>query len=284
MGFFIGVANAVTAAFQNTQLHRLSGVSTYLLNWLRFLVASAVLAVLVTLFSRWQVPPQPFWLLLLGVSLPVEILVAFGYARSFQVSPQSLVGPLFSFSPIFLVPFSYLLNGEFPSRLGLAGVFSAVAGALVLGWDVAHPGIRQAFSNIVRERGSYLMLATALLAAVAVSVAKFSYRYASPLLFAFYITAALLIVHTPAAFVKSFAELRGRWRSAAAMAGAYGVGMALHYTGLSLLLAAYYISIKRLSIVFDVVFGRLFGHEDHTRERLIGALLMVAGVILIALG
>lgn len=284
MGFLVGLLNSITVAFQNSQLRQLSGVSTYLLNWLRFLVATVILAILVTVFSRWHIPPRPFWLLLLGVSLPIEILIAFGYARAFQVSPQSLVGPLFSLSPIFLVPMSYLLNGELPSRLGLVGVFSAAVGALALGWDMANPGIRRAVANILGERGSYFMLGAAFFAAIAVSVAKFSYRYSSPLLFAFYITAALLIAHTPAVFTKSFSQLRGRWRGAIAMASAYGVGMALHYTGLSLLIAAYYISIKRLSIVFDVIFGKIIGREDHLRERLAGALLMVAGVILIALG
>ena len=68
------------------------------------------------------------------------------------------------------------------------------------------------------------------------------------------------------------------------MSASYLITVVLHYIGLSLILAAYFISLKRLSIVFDVFLGRLVHKEGHFRERLTGALFMVAGVLLIAWG
>lgn len=65
---------------------------------------------------------------------------------------------------------------------------------------------------------------------------------------------------------------------------AYGATIALHYVGLSFLFAAYYIAIKRLSIVCDVFFGWFVYREKYFSKRIAGALLMVAGIILIAFG
>ncbi len=282
MGFLVGIANALFSSFGNTQLRKLSGVNTYLVNLFRFSAAAIVTAILVSVFSLWRVPSLPFWLIV-AVSVPIELAIALCYVRAFQLSPQSLVGPLFSFSAIFLIPLAYFFVGELPSKLGALGILSALVGALFLGWDFSNPGVGKAVTRIFEEHGSYYMLGAAAGGGLAVAIAKYAYQYAPPLLFAFYVTLGLVVIHTPVLFWKSFRDFDGRWREAGLIAGAFGIGQALHYTGISLLLAAYYISIKRLSIVFDVLLGRTLGREDHFRERLIGALFMVAGVILIAL-
>ncbi|MCK5699393.1 MAG: EamA family transporter, partial [Candidatus Aenigmarchaeota archaeon] len=54
-------------------------------------------------------------------------------------------------------------------------------------------------------------------------------------------------------------------------------------TALSLTLVAYVISIKRTNALFSVLWGALFFKEKHIKERLIGALIMVVGVLLITL-
>lgn len=283
MGFLVGVATAFFVSLGNTQLRRLSGVDTYVINWLRFSASAVVLAILVSIFAGWHYAPPVFWLLV-AISVPIELLIGVCYVRAFQHSPQSLVGPLFSLSAIFLVPLSYFLNGELPSLLGFLGIVSALGGALALGWDFSNPGMRKAVMRIFSERGAYYMLGAAALAGVAVAIIKYAYNYASPVVFAFYVLLGLALVHTAIALRKSFEGLRGRWREAAMMMGAFAISQPLHYIGVGLLLSAYFISIKRLSTVFDVILGRLVGKETHLRERMVGALLMVAGVVLIALG
>jgi drug/metabolite transporter (DMT)-like permease len=54
-----------------------------------------------------------------------------------------------------------------------------------------------------------------------------------------------------------------------------------HFKGISMILVSYMISVKRLSLLFGVVFGGLFFHEEHIRQRLAASLLMLAGVVLI---
>lgn len=283
MGFLVGVANAFTVTLQNATLRRLSGVGTYVVNFFRFAGATVVAALLVTLLASWDLPPRPFWLIL-GITVPLELAIGFCYVRAFQRSPQSLVGPLFSLSAIFLIPIAYFLLGERPSPLGFIGIASALTGALALGWDVSDPGVRQSLRRIFDEAGSYYMLGAAIAAGAAVAFAKSAYVYAPPLVYTFWVSLMLALFHAPALFLMPLIGLRGRWRDITLAAGFFGVGQALHFIGIGLLLAAYYISVKRLSVVFDVFTGKLLGREDHFRERFVGAALMVAGVVLIAFG
>jgi len=56
-----------------------------------------------------------------------------------------------------------------------------------------------------------------------------------------------------------------------------------HFIALGMTDVAYMISVKRTSLLFSVVYGRVIFGEEHTGARLIGAAVMVAGVAMIAL-
>jgi len=56
-----------------------------------------------------------------------------------------------------------------------------------------------------------------------------------------------------------------------------------HGYGISMTKAAYMMSIKRLSIVFGVIFGGLVFHEENFQMRLLGAMLMFSGAVVILL-
>ena len=56
---------------------------------------------------------------------------------------------------------------------------------------------------------------------------------------------------------------------------------ATHYISISMAPVAYMLSVKRLSLLFGVILGRLIFKEEHIRYRLLGASVMVAGVCLI---
>lgn len=286
MGFlFYGVANAISTSFQNSFFKRLPKTSPFILNWFRFLVAIVIIGTLVTAFHQWKLPHVlTFWLLLIFVSLPMELGQSYFYVTAFQRSPQSIIGPLFSLSALFLVPLSYVVLGELPSFIGLLGIASVMLGPFFLGWQGSGMQLGDAVKNVFREPGTWRMLASAFFAALAVTFAKFSYRYVPPLLFAFYITTALAIAMSVVLLFKRTPPQSAFNKHIVWMSVSYGIGMVFHYIGLSLALAAYYISVKRLSIVFDVIFGRILHKEDHFRERFVGALLMVIGIILIAFG
>jgi drug/metabolite transporter (DMT)-like permease len=61
----------------------------------------------------------------------------------------------------------------------------------------------------------------------------------------------------------------------------YSVMVASHMVAISLVKAAYMISVKRTSVIVGVLYGYFLFKEKNIRERLSGALLMFIGFVLI---
>jgi len=55
-----------------------------------------------------------------------------------------------------------------------------------------------------------------------------------------------------------------------------------HLKAISLIEVSYMVSVKRLSILFGAIYGVMFFKETNTKERLLGATVMVSGIIMIA--
>lgn len=285
MGFLLGIISALGASAQNTLYRGLKDEDPFLISWFRFLIALPVVGLMVTFFSELAVPSFLFWVLLLGISLPIELGIVFLNIRAFQESPQSLIGPLFSLSPLFLVPLGYFFLKEVPSMMGFVGVISVIIGPFFLGKKKERESLKKRAQNILEERGSWFILGAAFFAAGGVILTKMLFRYAPPLLVTFYGIVALIFGITIILFLKGgFSHFTWPRPSFLGVGALFSMVAVTHTIGLSLLPAAYFISLKRLSLVFDVVLGRVIHHEDHFRERMTGALFMIAGVILIAFG
>ncbi len=56
-----------------------------------------------------------------------------------------------------------------------------------------------------------------------------------------------------------------------------------HFLALQLVQVAYMISVKRVSLLFGILYGALLFHERGLRTQLPAGVLMLAGVFLIAL-
>lgn len=286
MGALIAIANALTVSLGDVFIKKLKGENTFFVIWLRLVAALPVLALAVAVLAQWRLPPAAFWGIILLVNVPLEIFQFYVGYSAIQRSPLSLMAPLHASTSIFLIPVAYLVLGEVPTASGLIGILSIVAGSFVLGWRLGETRtIAESMRNVFREPGTPLILTGSFLVSISIVTTKYVFRYASPLLAAFYLTLAIAIALTPLAFFRPAAmPVAGRSRLFGGLSILSGLSFGLHYTGLSLLPAAYYISIKRMSMLFNVAFGRAFFHEDHIRERFAGALLMVAGVVLIAIG
>jgi uncharacterized membrane protein len=54
-----------------------------------------------------------------------------------------------------------------------------------------------------------------------------------------------------------------------------------HVKAINLVEVSYMISVKRLSILFGVIYGVIFFKETNIKERFLGATVMVLGIIMI---
>jgi uncharacterized membrane protein len=222
-------------------------------------------------------------LVLAGTILIVALIL---YMRAIRYSDLSITVPMVAFTPLFLLFTSPILVGEFPDLTGLIGVLLIVAGSYTLHIDRTSAGLLQPFKALVREKGPKLMLIVAFIWSFTANLDKIGIQNSSPV---FWVTSTTLF-SSPVLF--SLAFFRSRENLGAArrnikelltIGAINGTMLICQMTALSLALVAYVISVKRMSVVIAVLFGYIFLKERNVRERLLGAAIMVVGVLLITL-
>lgn len=281
MGFLYGFLTAFFTSVHNRAIRQYREIDTFQLNAARFFLGSITLGLIVSFFIGWNVPlSRSFWVVVF-VTVFFEVLVTFCYVRAFQCSEQSLVGPLFGLSPLFLVPLGMVFLNETPSLLGFAGVVLVFLGALSLSWGEERArSFRTFYMQVMREKGAAYMLAAVFFASIAVTLTKKGFTLVEPLVFGFLVVFLLFIVY---AIVTLFRlGIRGLFfgRPALTIGVLHSMSQVFHLLGLSMLPAAYFISTKRTSIIFDVLIGHFSGREIRFTSRFIGALVIFAGILL----
>jgi drug/metabolite transporter (DMT)-like permease len=254
-------------------------------------VAAAVSAVLL---SCWLLAtgglawPRPafVWALLVGGG--INAIAAVLIARAVHVSDLSLVSPLQSTTPVFMIGTGALLLGEVPPRAGIAGILVITIGTYVLATS-RQPASRSAlapFAALAADRGARLFLLVAAMYGVAAAIDKVGVTAASPALWAtavnIFVASLLLAVlvrrgeagRVPALIRRAPRRVLG---SGALMA----VVLAAQMTALPLTLAAYVIAVKRTSVLFSVLSGGVVFRERGIGRRLAGAGIMLVGLVLI---
>jgi len=237
------------------------------------------------LFQHWPSLDKVFWEALSAL-LPLETAALILYMEAIRVSPLSLTVPFLSFSPAFMILTGAAILGERLSVQGILGIFFIVIGSYMLHIKSVGAGWFAPISAIIRERGSILMLGVAFLYAITSVLGKLAIRHSSPLFFAsFYFVAHGVFAGL---FLAIFFRIRPWVLVYECPKGIFWVGLSqammviFHMWAISLAPAAYMIAVKRLSVLFGVVFGYLFFKERDLASRLFGATLMAGGVFIIA--
>lgn len=237
-----------------------------------------------------------FWTAL-GVSGGINAIATPLLILALQRSDLSLVAPVTSLTPLFMLATGAVILGELPGPLGIAGVAVIVAGAYLLSVSEIHAGPLAPFRALLRDPGARPMLVVTFLYSISAAYDKVGTAASEPLLWAAAIHAVTAGALLPLAL------LRGRRRSARprravprrgggrgalpaiVVAGVFtAIGAAAQMTALMMTLAAYVIAVKRTSTLFGVLLGHSLFREENVRERLLGAVVMLAGFLLVTLG
>lgn len=130
------------------------------------------------LFALWNGATGGPWVPEEGYLLPALLSVALNivsnvlFISAIKVSPLSLTIPLLSFTPVFTTLLAVPMLGEIPGPWELAGIVLVVIGAFALHvtpgsasatGSGSAPGLGEVFRAFVRERGSVMMAAVALM-------------------------------------------------------------------------------------------------------------------------
>ena len=217
--------------------------------------------------------------------LPLEVAALVLYTHAIQESPLGLTVPFLALTPVFLMGTAYLVLGERPDVSGTAGILLIASGAYLLNIHTRRGGLLAPLRAVFREGGSRKMIGVAALYSVTSVLSKVAILHSSPGFFG--------VVYFPllaAASLPFLAAVRGRvglraLASQPRLFAAIGLVQTLmifsHVQALARVEVPYMISVKRTSLVFSVLLGRIFFGERHTAQRLAAAGAMAAGAALI---
>jgi drug/metabolite transporter (DMT)-like permease len=196
---------------------------------------------------------------------------------AFSVGDISLVAPIIALFPIFLLVVSPIINHDQVSTSGTLAVIVAVIGSLVLVWKPS--------TGIAKGQGKAvgLGLACALFMALNNCFDREAVKIASPAISGFAMTLLSALLLAPLVIFRRDRLLSlSQNRRPLLVRGFLEVAfMVTKLSALQFLPVQYVSGILRISVVFSMIGGRVFFREGDFLRRLIGALLIVSGVVAI---
>ncbi|MDO8265272.1 MAG: EamA family transporter [Candidatus Parcubacteria bacterium] len=262
----------------------LKNIDEYVVAWsLRFFA----LPILIPFLLFIKIPPlgEQFWIALL-VSGSLNIVATILFFKALKSSDLSIVIPMVTFTPIFLLITSPLLVHELPNALGIAGIILGVIGAYIMKIKEISKGYLAPFKSLLKEKGPKLMLLVAFIWSITSNFDKIGVQNSSPIFWVISINFMLILGMLPIMLYKSQKPTTQimRGKKILLLMGLFSaISVIFQMTAINLTLVAYVISIKRTSVVMGVIFGALIFKEKGIKERLIGAVIMVISVLIIGL-
>lgn len=245
--------------------------------------------------------PNFWWALLIGGNL--NILAFTLYVRAIKIADLSLTVPLVTLTPLFLLITSPLIVNERPTLADAIGVILLVIGSYVLNITptrgptrgptrelsgaVARQSPWTPLLSMASNPGSRLMLSVAFIWSITSNFDKIGVLNSSPLFWAMSLFSVIAAGMVPFVFWrKSSAGLRPllmEWRLLGVTGGFNAIAITCQMIALTIAPVAQVIAVKRMSALLSVLFGHFCFGEKGLQNRLLGAGIMVSGVVIMSL-
>ncbi|MGD2097524.1 MAG: DMT family transporter [Desulfobacterales bacterium] len=207
---------------------------------------------------------------------------------SYERGDLSVVYPLArGFGPFWMPILAVIFLREQLSPPGIVGIGLVVAGIYIIHLSsFSAQTVFEPFSAICRPGARWALLTGCTITAYSL-VDKVGIQWVHPAVYIYFIFFIPLLLLTPYVLIKERALLTAEWQIN--KKPILVVGFLVVFTYLLVLFAmqtsnvSYVVAARELSIVFSALFGILWLKEGHRQPRLIGAILIAAGVGLIGL-
>lgn len=282
----LSVAAALFQVLRNTAMKRLGhALDEYINVWGRFtfLLPWALVAGLV---KGWPALEPGFfaWCVAFGVCQTISTLAL---SKALKLGDISFVTALWKVSLLILLGMAYLSIGERPSVLGVAGVLLSAAGVYLLNVSRARISPWEPLVVLVTDRGQRYTLLAAVFYAPSVITIKQAIVASDPATGTLGGYTAASLIMTPIALATSarhFPAVGRHWRDFVALGLFAALTTLSQGTAYTLTLSSYVEAVKQVEILFAMAIGVLvFGEAQRVRESAAGAIVMLAGMVLLAL-
>ncbi|QDZ39620.1 EamA family transporter [Euhalothece natronophila Z-M001] len=278
----------LTALFESlkdvTSKRGLNTLDEYVVAWSMIFFTLPLMLPLLGIIERPELGENFIWALLAGGSLNIVSMLL--YIRALKLADLSLAVPLITFTPLFLLVTSPIIVGEIPTPTDAVGIFCIVSGSYLLNLKHKAQGYLAPFKALVNNKGSQVMLLVAFIWSFSSTIDKVGVQNSSPTFWAIAIYIYIATGMLPIMLLKSPKALQQVSQNLPTLVPIgllQGLGVLFQMQAINLTLVAHVISIKRMSALLSVIWGHLIFKEKGLRERMLGATIMVMGVLLITL-
>lgn len=220
------------------------------------------------------------------ISGTINIIAVLLYHRAISKGDISVVVPMMSFTPLFLLIMSPLIVGEFPDAPGVAGIILIVIGSYLLNINLKKRSIFEPFKALLKEKSTRYMLIVSFIWSISANYDKIGITSSSTYQYIFFVN---LFISTGVTIILLFkkkfsvAAIKLEWKNLLPVGLLTCLAFILHMTALSLTYVAYVVALKRMSGMISVFLGYFFLREGNISKRLLGSTIMFVGVLFIVL-
>jgi drug/metabolite transporter (DMT)-like permease len=276
----------LTAFFESlkdvSSKYSLRNLDVYIVAWVANIFAVIFLIPLLLLDGIPKIETQ-FWIaLFIGGTLNVISFTL--YIRAIQIADLSLTVPLVTLTPLFMLITSPLIVQENPTFADAIGIFLIVIGSYVLNLRERKKGYFAPLKALLRNKGSRFMLMVAFIWSITSNFDKVGVVNSSPLFWSTALYAYLAVGMFPIALFNSrhkFKQILPNLKPIMVIGFFHAIAITFQMIAVTYTLVTQVIAIKRMSALISVLFGHFLFQERGLRERLIGAAIMVFGVLVL---
>ncbi len=286
MWFALALVAAFCQVLRNTVMKRLGhSLDEYINVWGRF----TFLLPFAALFVLWKGVPviRPGFALACFTFGICQTISTMALSKALKLAEISMVTALWKVSLLVLVVLGYFALRETPTLLGMAGILISMTGVYLLNVNRAHIAWWAPLAVLFTDRGLRYTLLAALFFAPSVVTIKWAIQLSDPYMGTLggYLAASLIV--TPIVLVTSrrhFAAVPRYWRAFVSFGLFAALTTVTQGTAYLLTLSSYVEAVKQVEILFAMGIGVLIFHEKQkVRDIAPGALVMLAGMILLSL-
>ena len=253
------------------------------------LVAASVLLAPVGVVLAWQNPIEPVGWWFVTATIVLHTLYFGLLGRSYTEGDLSLVYPIARGMGPMLVPvLAVVFLGETIAASAIAGIVVIVAGIYTVSWWGSFRRLARHPSDLFRNPGTRYAVLTGLTIAAYSIVDKRGVGHVQPFLYMYLMTLGSAVGLSPYVLVKRrLGGIRNELRANSVVISVAGSLTFLAYglvlTAFSLSRVSYVAPAREVGIVTTVLIGVLVLREPFGAGRLLGSVMIVAGLLLIAL-
>lgn len=285
---FLSLTSGISVAIKNIITRKLVfRTDRWVILYSKYLFVSLFAMLLISMTGVPEIKPA-FYYFVIMASI-IDVIAAWFYLNAIASAQLAKTFPLIAFTPVFATGTAFIVLGEAPSVPGLAGILLIVSGAYLLRIENIKKGLLEPFKLILKEKSSRHMLMAAFLFSFLAVFFKKAILNSSPF-FAFGITQLLSTLFLTLFFLRKKTLGILLRKTVCDFKLLFITAMVAFLAGLTLFaafqfgLAAYVVSVKRVSILATIILGYVFFREDHIVRSLIVGSIMVLGIFLISVG